>query len=54
MKPDGKMFPTRADLYLVSFTDNEIIEEQLYKADFWKDTNYYGLDMTCLEKQAIK
>ena len=54
MKPDGKMFPTRADLYLVPFTDNEIIEEQLYKADFWKDTNYYGLDMTCLEKQAIK
>jgi histone-arginine methyltransferase CARM1 len=54
LKPDGHMFPTRADFYLMPFSDKDILEEQLYKAEFWKDTDYYGLDMTCLEAAAIK
>ena len=26
----------------------------MYKAVFWKETDFYGLDMTCLEQAAIK
>lgn len=54
LKPGGRMFPTRADLYVMPFADQEIEDEQRYKAEFWKDTDYYGLDMTCLEAEAIK
>jgi type I protein arginine methyltransferase len=52
LKPGGKMFPTRADLYLVPFTDQSIVDEQMSKTEFWKDTDYYGVDLTCLEKEA--
>ena len=27
----------------------DIFDEQLYKTEFWKDKNFYGLDMTCLQ-----
>ena len=49
LKPGGKMFPTRADLLVMPFADKEIFDEQLYKTEFWKDKDFYGLDMTCLQ-----
>lgn len=54
LKPGGRMFPTRANLYVMPFADQEIVDEQEYKAEFWQSKDYYGLDMTCLEAEAIK
>jgi type I protein arginine methyltransferase len=36
LKPGGRMFPTRADLHIVPFSDPPIWDEQLYKSEFWK------------------
>lgn len=54
LKPGGRMFPTRANLYIVPFCDPAIWDEQLYKAEFWKQTNFYGVDLSCLLQNAEK
>ena len=36
LKPGGRMFPTRANLHIVPFSDQAIMDEQLYKAELWK------------------
>ena len=54
LKPGGKMFPTRADLFLVPFTDQDIEDEQLYKCEFWKEKDHFGVDFSCLHPEAVR
>ena len=35
LKPGGKMFPDRANLYAAPFTDEALYQEQFVKAGFW-------------------
>ena len=35
LKPNGKMFPTMADLHVAPFTDEALYMEQYSKANFW-------------------
>ena len=53
LKPEGRMFPNKADLCIMPFTDQEIIDEQLSKCTFWEKKNYYGLNLSCLTAPAV-
>ena len=54
MKPGGKMFPGFSTIYMCPFSDDTLYQEQMAKVSFWKTTNFYGVDLSCLEGQAKK
>ena len=47
------MFPSRADLCIVPFSDSDIYNEQLQKCEFWRGKDFYGLDLSELYYQAV-
>lgn len=53
LKPKGLMFPNKADLCVMPFTDEAIYNEQLSKSEFWRTTDFHGLDLSCLHYQAF-
>jgi histone-arginine methyltransferase CARM1 len=53
MKPGGLMLPSCGNIYVNVFTDANIFQEQLGKVDFWKTKDFYGLDLSCLEPEAV-
>ena len=48
LKPKGLMFPNKADCCVMPFTDAEIYNEQLTKCEFWRTSNFHGLDLSPL------
>lgn len=48
LKPKGRMFPAKADLCIMPFTDETIFNEQMQKCAFWRTTDFHGLDLSCL------
>jgi type I protein arginine methyltransferase len=52
LKPGGKMFPTKGDLYAAPFTDEILYMEQVNKANFWNQTCFYGVDLSSLKNLA--
>lgn len=46
LKPGGKMFPNVGNLCVAPFSDPALHQEQAGKNDFWKNTSFYGLDLT--------
>jgi histone-arginine methyltransferase CARM1 len=46
LKPGGLMFPTTGSIVLAPITDDVLYKEQLAKIEFWKNSNFYGIDMT--------
>lgn len=48
LKPKGRMFPAKADLFVMPFTDETIFNEQMQKCEFWRTTDFNGLDISCL------
>lgn len=53
LKPDGRMFPARADLCVIPFSDTDIYNEQLSKCEFWRSKDFYGVDLSDLYYQAV-
>lgn len=53
LKPQGLMFPNKADLCIMPFTDEAIYNEQLSKSEFWRTTDFHGLDLSCLHYDAF-
>ena len=53
LKPEGRMFPARADFCVIPFSDAEIYNEQLQKCEFWRSKDFYGLDLSDLYYQSI-
>jgi histone-arginine methyltransferase CARM1 len=53
-KPGCKMFPTTGTMYFLPFSDWTLYSEQYAKAQFWKNTDFYGLDFSSLVDEAIK
>lgn len=53
LKPEGRMFPARADLCVVPFSDTDIYNEQLSKCEFWRSKDFYGVDLSDLYYQAV-
>ena len=54
LKPSGRMFPAKADLCVMPFTDETIYNEQLQKAEFWRTKDFHGLDLSCLHQKAFQ
>jgi len=49
LKPDGKMYPSTANIFITPFTDEEYYEDRV---DFWG--NMYGIDFSVLKPAAKK
>ncbi len=42
------MFPSSSTMYFLPFSDELLYKEQLAKISFWENTNFFGLNMTCI------
>ncbi|XP_054274085.1 histone-arginine methyltransferase CARMER-like [Macrosteles quadrilineatus] len=54
LKPNGIMFPTRAELNVSPFMDDSLFQEQTSKANFWVQTNFHGVDLSSVRDAAMK
>ncbi len=52
LKPGGLMFPTTGSIVLSPFSEDALYREQCAKATFWENTNFYGIDFSCIGEQA--
>ncbi|XP_057531192.1 probable histone-arginine methyltransferase CARM1 [Amaranthus tricolor] len=46
--PSGKMFPKVGRIHMAPFSDKTLFEEIANKALFWRQENYFGVDLTSL------
>jgi type I protein arginine methyltransferase len=46
LKPGGLMFPSTGSIVLAPITDQVLFDEQTAKIEFWKNTNFYGIDLS--------
>lgn len=54
LKPGGMMFPNIGDLCIAPFSDSMLHWEQQNKNGFWKNTSFYGVDLTAALKRCTK
>lgn len=54
LKPGGLMMPTTGSILLCPFTDDAIYREHCQRAAFWENTNFFGVDISCVAGQAIQ
>jgi len=54
LRPGGKMFPNSGDLCIAPFSDVTLHWEQQNKNGFWKNTSFYGIDLTPATGRATK
>eukprot|EP00421_Protoceratium_reticulatum_P042147 CAMPEP_0168456266 /NCGR_PEP_ID=MMETSP0228-20121227/51201_1 /TAXON_ID=133427 /ORGANISM="Protoceratium reticulatum, Strain CCCM 535 (=CCMP 1889)" /LENGTH=588 /DNA_ID=CAMNT_0008471185 /DNA_START=61 /DNA_END=1824 /DNA_ORIENTATION=- len=54
LKPGGKMFPNVGNLCIAPFSDAVLHWEQQNKNGFWKNSNFYGLDLTAAVHRCTK
>ncbi|KAK7412937.1 hypothetical protein VNO78_04716 [Psophocarpus tetragonolobus] len=52
--PNGKMFPTVGRIHMAPFSDEYLFVEMANKALFWRQQNYYGVDLTPLHGTAFQ
>lgn len=48
----GKMYPTSFDLFCAPFCDHQLYQEISAKGNFWRDKEFYGVDLSALEDLA--
>lgn len=48
------MFPSRGDLHVAPFSDENLYMEQFNKANFWYQTCFHGVDLSAMRNNAIK
>jgi histone-arginine methyltransferase CARM1 len=51
LKPGGTMFPNVGNLCIAPFSDTMLHWEQQNKNGFWKNTSFYGVDLTAALKR---
>jgi len=54
LKPGGLMMPTTSEIYVAPFTDDVLFREQSSKAQFWNQSQFYGIDLRPLAAQAAE
>mmetsp|Transcript_2025 Transcript_2025/g.5829 ORF Transcript_2025/g.5829 Transcript_2025/m.5829 type:complete len:535 (-) Transcript_2025:157-1761(-) len=54
LKPGGKMFPNVGTLMIAPFSDAVLHAEQQSKNAFWKNTSFYGLDLSAAVPRSTK
>jgi len=54
LKPGGKMYPNAGTICIAPFSDAMLHWEQSNKSGFWKNTDFYGVDLSAAEKRCQK
>ena len=54
LKPDGLMFPSYSRIHVALFSDEYLHAEMVNKPQFWQEENFYGLNLSCLYRDASK
>lgn len=54
LKEGGRMFPSSGTIYLAPFTDATGYAETLNRARFWQNSDFYGVDISCLSQDALE
>jgi histone-arginine methyltransferase CARM1 len=50
----GRMYPTEANLHIALFTDEQLYLEQTYRASFWTQESFHGINLSSLRAQALE
>ncbi|KAG1670298.1 hypothetical protein FOA52_003648 [Chlamydomonas sp. UWO 241] len=53
LKPGGAMFPQVGRIHAAAFSDDVLYNEVLSKSFFWMQPNFYGVDITSLQADAM-
>lgn len=53
LKPDGLMMPSLGSIIIAPISDEPIWKEQSTKAEFWKNSNFYGVDLSAVVDLAM-
>ncbi|XP_041834197.1 histone-arginine methyltransferase CARM1-like [Melanotaenia boesemani] len=53
LKPNGLMFPSRADLHLAPFSDEQLYFEHYAQASFWQQRSFYSVNLSALHGAAV-
>ena len=53
LKPGGKMFPDKSELFAAPFSDEPLYTEQYQKASFWTQPDFYGVNLSALRDDAL-
>jgi SAM-dependent methyltransferase len=53
LKPGGKMYPDKSELFAAPFSDEPLYSEQYQKAAFWTQPSFYGVDLSALRDDAL-
>lgn len=53
LKPNGKLYPNKAKLYIALFSDSTLYQEIQNKVRFWTDRNFLGIDLSSLHSRAL-
>ena len=48
------MYPTVANLHIALFTDEQLYLEQTYRASFWTQDSFHGVNLNSLRAQALE
>jgi hypothetical protein len=54
LKEDGLMMPSTGTIFVSPFSDETLYNEQVAKASFWQQSDFYGVDITSLHTQALE
>lgn len=54
LKPDGKMYPSKSVLHFTLFSDEALYTEQIDKAKFWMNENFYDINLSELYDIALR
>ncbi|TMW57527.1 hypothetical protein Poli38472_003452 [Pythium oligandrum] len=49
-----KMFPSIGTMFIAPFTDDSIYREQMSKVAFWRQRDFYGLDLSVMRERAVE
>ena len=52
LKPGGRMFPALGRIHVAAFSDAALHAELDAKAAFWRQPDFYGVNLGCLERPA--
>ncbi|PFH32423.1 histone arginine methyltransferase PRMT4/CARM1 [Besnoitia besnoiti] len=53
LKPGGKMFPSKSSLFVAPFADYVLHTDMLNKCNFWKQTDFCGVDLSAAFEVAV-
>ena len=52
LKPGGKLMPSNGTIFAAPFTDQALWDDRMSQSAFWKTTDFWGLDLSCLHGDA--